>query len=396
MKKKLFIALIFLNGILAFSYQANSQTFKASVYYGSAETTLVVVLRPDFDFNDKITEVGFTIQVPKVVGGFPIQTPIITTLNNFIISTFPIFSFVPDVVSDPDYFLFKVAGTGYSSSTAPVISIANGNELKIVELSISAPAAAIPLTRLAHMAAGGPGSYFGVAFYDQSGADRTNYHQMFFGLGVVPASPIPDESDGYNTYQYVLPSSTLPVKFSSFSAIKRSDDGMLNWTAENETNLTDRYEIERSLNGRDFNNIGTMAPKNNGIPGNSYDFIDRKLSSVDSKGVLYYRIKQIDKDGKFVYTDIKSIRLDGKTFDVSIYPNPIANNSGNLYIDMVNDEKINIMLFDASGKILQTGVINGLKGLNTYTLNMSNMSKGTYMVKVIAGTHIKTIPIIKN
>ncbi len=186
----------------------------------------------------------------------------------------------------------------------------------------------------------------------------------------------------------------IPVKFTGFNVVNKENNGLLNWQVENESALTDFYEVERSLNGRDFVALTQIASKQNGSSANVYEHTDLNLKSLRTD-IIYYRIKQIDKDGKFTYTEIKSIRLDGKAFAVNIYPNPVKV-SGNVNIDLVDDIKVNIQLTDVTGKEVQVAAINGKKGLNIYTLNMAALSAGTYQLKVIAGNESKVIPVVKS
>ncbi len=187
----------------------------------------------------------------------------------------------------------------------------------------------------------------------------------------------------------------VPVRFVSFDVIKKQDNALLSWAVENESSLADRYEIERSLKGNNFSVIGTVSAINNGIPNKTYTSTDIKLSSLNSTGKIYYRIRQVDRDGKSAYTDIKSVRLDGKTFDVSVYPNPIVANS-TVYIDLANAAKVSIKLIDAAGKTIQATTLDGIKGLNTWPLSMNKLATGTYGVQVQAGEESKTISVVKS
>ena len=185
----------------------------------------------------------------------------------------------------------------------------------------------------------------------------------------------------------------LPVKFTGFSVVKKDNSAVLNWQVENETALTDRYEIERSLNGTDFKTISTIAPKNNGRSANVYTSSDADLSSIHS-GVIYYRIKQTDKDGQFIYTEIKSIRLDAKAFSASIYPNPVRGKA-NLSIDLTENSLVTITLNDANGKILKNIRVQGIKGLNKKEVDMSNLSVGNYLLRIQTATETTTLNVVK-
>ena len=198
-----------------------------------------------------------------------------------------------------------------------------------------------------------------------------------------------------STHLLPLGNVPIPVKFTGFTAIKKDDNAVLNWKVENESAVTDIYEIERSFNGRDFVKIADVAVKPiiSGNITNSYEFTDYNVKSLRSD-ILYYRIKQVDKDSKFAYTEIKSIRLDGKQFSANVFPNPVIS-TGNVNIDLVADENISILLTDAAGKELKKQVIAGKTGLNVFKLNMAALASGTYQVRVIAGSESKVISVIK-
>jgi hypothetical protein len=185
----------------------------------------------------------------------------------------------------------------------------------------------------------------------------------------------------------------LPVKFISFTAIKKDNAAVLNWQIENETSLTDRYEVERSLNGVDFTKISTIAPKNNGRSANAYTSTDVELASVHS-GIVYYRVKQTDKDGQFIYTEIKSIRLDSKALSASVYPNPVGRKA-TLSIDLVDNSPVTITVNDGNGKQVQSIKLNGLKGINKKEIDMSTLSRGNYMLRIQTNTESTTLPVVK-
>jgi len=199
--------------------------------------------------------------------------------------------------------------------------------------------------------------------------------------------------NGTGVSSALLSNIVLPVKFTGFTAIKNDNSAVLNWQVENETALTDRYEVERSLNGIDFKKISTVAPKNNGRSANSYTSTDAGLATIHS-GVIYYRIKQTDKDGQFIYTEIKSVRVDSKSFSASIYPNPVQRNA-NLTIDLTENSAVTISLNDANGKSIKTIQMQGLKGINKKEIDMSGLSRGNYLLRIHTTTETTTINIVK-
>ena len=191
----------------------------------------------------------------------------------------------------------------------------------------------------------------------------------------------------------ILSSVTLPVKFVGLTATKKNNTAQLNWQVANENSLTASYNVERSLNGVDFKKVSLVTPQNNGRSSNSYTSVD-DLSTVNAASIVYYRIKQTDKDGNFVYSEIKSVRLDSKAIAASIYPNPVRGKA-NLSIDLTESTPVTITLNDATGKQVQIVQMKGLKGQNTKEINMSSLPTGNYVLRVLTGTETKTIPVIK-
>ena len=372
----------------------NAQFINATSYFGSTPTSLIITIKPDFDFSAKLDEVGFVIQIPKVVNGTPIAAPTISVLNNFLGTTFSsTWQQISESVSDPNFYNFKLGATALTA--APIITLAAGTELQVLELQISAPVEAFPLIRLAHLASGGPETNYGFAILDGSVGDRTDYAQMFYGTGLVPAAPAATPEIGYTVYQYVLAStSLLPVKFLGFNVTKKEGNGLLAWQIENESSITDRYEIERSLNGLDFKKVNVLLPKKNGSTTNAYEYTEFNLAAIRPSGPIYYRIKQVDKDGQFALSATKSVSLDARNLQIGVYPNPIKTNA-TLYLDLVKDARITITINDASGKQVQNIPMQLFKGVNKKEINMSGLAAGSYLLKVNTGDEVKTIPLVK-
>ncbi|MEJ7588773.1 MAG: T9SS type A sorting domain-containing protein [Ferruginibacter sp.] len=191
-----------------------------------------------------------------------------------------------------------------------------------------------------------------------------------------------------------LPGVVLPVKFLGFNAVKKENNAVLTWQIENESSLTDHYEVERSLNAVDFQRVSTVTRKNNGSTTNTYDLIDVNISALRSAGIFYYRVKQVDKDGYFVYTGIRSVRLDKNGLVFGVYPNPVKNYA-NLTIDSEQDTDASVSITDASGKQVQNTQVVLFKGPNIKKINMGKLSTGNYLLKIQTPTEIKTIPVVK-
>lgn len=96
-----------------------------------------------------------------------------------------------------------------------------------------------------------------------------------------------------------------------------SNQVLLTWETASELN-NDKFEIERSINGTDFIKVGEMKGNGNSQNLNTYSFRDL----APANGVNYYRLKQLDFNGNFEYSEAKAVRFDLKQVVFSIYPNP--------------------------------------------------------------------------
>jgi hypothetical protein len=214
---------------------------------------------------------------------------------------------------------------------------------------------------------------------------------MFYG---VPALPPTNNASASPSFVPLQPLTVLPVKFLSFTATKNNNTALLTWSVESEDANTAIYEVEKSLSGVEFSKLTTIPALKNGRSSNTYSSVVENLSSIRSSGVIYFRIKQIDRDGKFVYTPIRSVRLDGKGLLVGVYPNPIKN-TANVSFELEANTDVIISVTDASGKQVLTSQVQGFKGANISKLNVTKLASGSYTLKVQAGDEIKVMPLVK-
>ncbi len=175
----------------------------------------------------------------------------------------------------------------------------------------------------------------------------------------------------------------LPVKLSSFSVSKEETSVKLKWTTEQEINSRS-FEIEKSIDGSTWNFIGKMSAAGNSNTKTNYTFFDND----PYQGINYYRLKQVDNDGKFVYSVVKSV-LFSKLFEVRIIPNP-ATTFINIYITKKPSINTQIFVSDVNGKIIEKqNTMSQQKEINT-----SNYAKGIYFIKTITANNVITQKII--
>lgn len=103
----------------------------------------------------------------------------------------------------------------------------------------------------------------------------------------------------------------LPVKFLGFDVARKGNEALVQWSTSEEVNAS-RYELERSADAANWNTICTIPAAGNSNNVNHYSFTDK---SVGSK-MVYYRIKQVDRDGRYSFTAVRSIKTDGNNADI--------------------------------------------------------------------------------
>lgn len=167
--------------------------------------------------------------------------------------------------------------------------------------------------------------------------------------------------------------STLPLKLTSFTGSFDGFNANLNWKTESETNFN-KFEVEKSSNGVQFVKIGEIK---GGI--NQYSFTDRDVSF---NSTYYYRIKMMDNDGKFTYSNIVAINSKTKANNsFSFYPNPAAD-FVNINLFSKKDNQITCCIYDLSGKLLLKTFQNANIGNNLIKLNTSKLNLGTYILRI--------------
>jgi parallel beta-helix repeat protein len=177
-----------------------------------------------------------------------------------------------------------------------------------------------------------------------------------------------------NTSEYAT-CTTLPVTFIGFTAERNSTGQIvLHWSTSSEKN-NDHFVVERSLDGKNFEAIDNVKGNGNSNSINNYEYVDY----FEAPGVVYYRLKQVDIDGRYDYSKIVHVTSPSSN-DFSVYPNPLSSGR-DLQLDLSageRDESVTIQIVDAVG---QTVIQYSGEGLQ-HTLSVSSLSKGVYFVWV--------------
>ncbi|MEM6297857.1 MAG: LamG-like jellyroll fold domain-containing protein [Bacteroidota bacterium] len=192
-------------------------------------------------------------------------------------------------------------------------------------------------------------------------------------------NPIRSDMSGFSEFgiAQTIDNILLPVEIVRLDAKPEKDFILIKWQTASEQNNAG-FEVERSLNGRDFNYVGFVASS----AGNSnelqdYDFPDYE---VRPGKLYYYRLKQIDEDGSISYSKVVSARLEGEKEtleNILVYPNPT---NGILNVDLgtfSTSTSFEYNLVTTLGNTLQKGTLQaGVEG----QIDLSTLPKGMYLL----------------
>lgn len=176
----------------------------------------------------------------------------------------------------------------------------------------------------------------------------------------------------------------LPLRFISFTAAKADDKVLLSWKTADEQN-TSHFDIERSSDGIIFEKIATTAAANSNGQHN-YQQKDHQ----PHKGINYYRIKQVDKDGRFTYSAVIRISFNNNQKLLTVYPNPATQF---VFIDCAALQgKVQVNIFDMQGRL----VLSEQKTNTTLIkINIEKLAAGKYTVITSTGQQFETDIFIK-
>lgn len=174
----------------------------------------------------------------------------------------------------------------------------------------------------------------------------------------------------------------FPVGLSYFDAVVENDTIVrLNWQTATETNNS-HFEVERSSDGIVFERIESVPGAGSTSQTNTYTTLDLK----PYKGVSYYRLKQVDFDGQFTFSDIVTVMLSadgGVAIKVTNYPNP-ADTFVNLTINSTETLEAELNMMNTVGQRLKQVKIQLSIGLNKHQLDVSDLPPGYYYGEINA------------
>jgi hypothetical protein len=188
--------------------------------------------------------------------------------------------------------------------------------------------------------------------------------------------------DSFSTFYLhpqLFPVAALPVELVAFTGWNDGSVNQLQWKTASEKN-TLKFVIEKSLDGASFTSIGEKAAAGNSTVLLTYNFTDNE----PVVGNNYYRLKIIDIDGQFKYSDIINIPVSSVVISsfTRVYPNPTSGKL-NVEIQSASLSKTKLIVFDVVGKKMLEKETELVKGLNTISFDFSAYAEGTYVLQFL-------------
>jgi len=324
--------------------------------------------------------------ISQNISGFSIQYGSAT--GNFGSTTSNVYTFAANTIIPPGgYLLIQLGTSGTAGVALPVTPdiittnvVMSGTSGKVALVTNSTPlgcGAALPCILpnalivdlvswgTANNGEGGTSVNNGVAITATQGVVRknngcTDTDNNNLDFDVVTA-PVPRNASS------PVVNCVFPLSLLSFNATPSNGLIDLAWSTADEKNVAG-FEIERSVNGREFISIGNTAAKNSAS--NNYSRTDEKPVA----GVSYYRLKMIDLDGSYKYSNIVSVKL--RSNGLSVYPNPVKDQIS-LQHDLAG-KNATVSVVDFAGK--QALRVNIQQGALQTSIDASKLAPGTYMI----------------
>ncbi len=181
----------------------------------------------------------------------------------------------------------------------------------------------------------------------------------------------------------------LPITLKYFTAWKRPDANRLTWMTTDEKDFA-LFEIEKSTDGVNFIRIGTKTARGGINTETSYSFDDNEI-----KPVQFYRLKQVDINGKYTYSNVIRVNRDDITSAKVIFSNKITSILALRIIDMPAD-KLSLKVIDNSGREVRSQNVRITPGENSVQMNTGSMPSGFYYLILSAENYKRTFSFIKS
>jgi hypothetical protein len=179
--------------------------------------------------------------------------------------------------------------------------------------------------------------------------------------------------------------STFPVEWLSFTATPQGDQVALRWETAQEVNHS-HFVIERSADGASFQAIGERQGAGDASQITAYQFVD----ATPNQGVNYYRLKQVDLDGSFAYSERREVQLEATASLQwqAISPNPAQETLTVRWLAALN-QTIQAELLTVQGQVVRSHIQHVQAGPGHLTFDLPDLPAGMYLYRLRAGEQVR-------
>lgn len=181
----------------------------------------------------------------------------------------------------------------------------------------------------------------------------------------------------------------FPVELTYFTAEAREHDALLRWETASETDNSG-FEVQHSAGASTWTTEGFVPGKGRSDTPARYEFLLRDLSA----GTHFFRLRQIDFDGAATFTDVKLLKIKGKTFDAIFRPN-VVGDTGELYFLTEDPTPVRVEIFNAAGSPLGLVWEFDLEQETTVPLELGHLPAGVYFTVIQTGRERVIAPFLK-
>lgn len=191
----------------------------------------------------------------------------------------------------------------------------------------------------------------------------------------------------FSRWTLSTPGNALPVHFGVFNTKCNSNNVVLKWTTETETN-SKSFEVQKSIDGRNWITIASLAAHGNSVTSREYSFTDN--SPLQNS---FYRVAEVDLNGRVSYSIVNKVSC-GKSDEFKLWPNPVKNRAW-LSVNSITDCKADLKLIDPRGAVISLKHVELFDGNNSISINVQSFPLGNYIVELIVDGNIRTVKMIK-
>ncbi len=274
----------------------------------------------------------------------------------------------------------------YGNVLVPTLTALSNCEYWILDRTVGSNSRTVGLTWNAATCFNTAFASFEVARWDNVSTIWQDHDGIVAGVAAAGTVTTPAPVANFSPFAIAYVPLPMPVEMENISITCEDGTGVLRWTTASEIN-NDHFAIERSEDAINWNEIGRVTGMGNTNTQTSYSWVD-----MDPLNNAYYRIKQVDYDGKYKAYDPIYLKCSSKQNWVKIFPNP---SNGFFNIEVSDGVRLEaIMVYSCLGQFVANVPANTVEGESLFMADLSSLPSGTYYVRMLLNGEWQTRPVV--